>query len=74
MHVQGLFLWYHVTNLTQKMNKMKELQPIVKQLMEESQQASQARMAEDFALLKQVLEIYDQKTVAECLRSVSGND
>ena len=53
---------------------MKELQPIVKQLMEESQQASQARMAEDLALLKQVLEIYDQKTVAECLRSVSGND
>lgn len=43
------------------MNKMKELQPIVKQLMEESQQAAQARMAEDFALLKQVLEIYDQK-------------
>lgn len=53
---------------------MKELQPIVKQLMEESQQATQARMVEDLALLRKVLEIYDQKTVADCLRSVSGND
>lgn len=53
---------------------MKELQPIVRKLMEESQQAAQLRLAEDLALLKQVLEIYDQKTVAECLRSVSNND
>lgn len=53
---------------------MKEFQPIVRQLMEESQRGLQARHAEDLALLKHVLEIYDQKTVAECLRSVSGND
>lgn len=53
---------------------MKELQPIVNQLMAESKSATQARMQEELALLKQVLEIYDQKTVAECLRSVSGND
>ena len=49
---------------------MKELQPIVNQL----KSATQARMQEDLVLLNQVLEIYDQKTVAECLRSVSGND
>lgn len=42
--------------------------------MEESQQSSLARMVEDLALLEKVLEIYDQRTVADCLRSVSGND
>lgn len=53
---------------------MKELQPIVNQLKAESESVAQARTQEELALLKQVLEIYDQKTVAECLRSVSGND
>jgi len=53
---------------------MKELQPIVNQLIAESKSTTQARAREEFALLKQVLEIYDQKTVAAFLRSVSGND
>ena len=53
---------------------MKELQPIVNQLKAESKSVIQTRTQEELALLKQVLEIYDQKTVAECLRSVSNND
>ncbi|MGV3345586.1 DNA cytosine methyltransferase [Enterobacteriaceae bacterium LUAb1] len=53
---------------------MKALQPVVRQLTEESQHGSQIRLTEDLVLLKQVLEIYDQKTVAECLRSVSGKE
>lgn len=56
------------------MNTMKELQPIVNQLKAESKSATQARTQEELALLRRVLEIYDQKTVAECLRSVSGHD
>lgn len=56
------------------MNHMKELQPIINQLIAESKYTTQARVGGDLTLLKQVLEIYDQKTVAGCLRSVSGND
>lgn len=53
---------------------MKELQPIVNQLKAESKSTTQERTEEERTLLKQVLEIYDQKTVAECLRTASGND
>jgi len=53
---------------------MKAIQLIVQQLKEESLQAAQGKSEKELTLLKEVLEIYDQKTVAECLRSVSGHD
>ncbi|PXB36463.1 DNA cytosine methyltransferase [Enterobacter hormaechei] len=53
---------------------MEELQPVIKELLEKSKDIEKLRQEEDLHLLKKVLEIYDQKVVAEVLRAVSGSD
>lgn len=53
---------------------MKVLPPAINPLIYDKKSASQAHVQDDLTLLKQVLEIYDPRTVAEYLRSVSGND
>lgn len=53
---------------------MKELQPVINELIEQSRDADKNKQKEELSLLKKVLEIYDQKVVAEVLRAVSGSD
>lgn len=53
---------------------MKELQPVINELIEQSRSADKLKQEEELCLLKKVLEIYDQKVVAEILRAVSGSD
>ncbi|HBR2503519.1 TPA: DNA (cytosine-5-)-methyltransferase, partial [Klebsiella pneumoniae] len=53
---------------------MKELQPVINELIQQSLGADQLKQKEELCLLKKVLEIYDQKVVAEVLRAVSGSD
>ena len=53
---------------------MKELQPVIDALIEQSRDADKNKQQEELCLLKKVLEIYDQKVVAEVLRAVSGSD
>ena len=53
---------------------MKELQPVINELIEQSRHADKHKQEEELSLLKSVLEIYDQKVVAEVLRAVSGSD
>lgn len=53
---------------------MKELQPVINELIEQSRDADKLKQEEELCLLKKVLEIYDQKVVAEVLRKVSGSD
>lgn len=53
---------------------MKELQPVINELIEQSRDADKRKQEEELCLLKKVLEIYDQKVVAEVLRAVSGSD
>ncbi len=50
---------------------MQALQPVIDELIEQSRDADKHKQELD--LLKKVLEIYDQKVVAEVLRAVSGN-
>ncbi len=50
---------------------MQALQPVIDELIEQSRDADKHKQELD--LLKKVLEIYDQKVVAEVLRAVSGS-
>ncbi|WP_255474554.1 hypothetical protein [Leclercia sp. 119287] len=42
---------------------MKELQPVINELIEQSRDADKYKQEEELCLLKKVLEIYDQKVV-----------
>jgi len=53
---------------------MKELPPAVQPLIANSCEGLELRVAEDLALLLRVLEIYDRRTVAECLQTASGSN
>ncbi|MEG6445763.1 DNA cytosine methyltransferase [Enterobacter roggenkampii] len=53
---------------------MEELQPVIQELLKQSRDTEKLKQEEDLCLLKKVLEIYDQKAVAEVLRAVSGSD
>ncbi|WP_435926950.1 DNA cytosine methyltransferase [Dryocola sp. BD613] len=52
---------------------MQALQPVIDELIEQSRDADKNKQQEELSLLKKVLEIYDQKVVAEVLRAVSGS-
>lgn len=52
---------------------MNDLDAIAEQLSEQALRQQQHQHLKDFALVKQILEIYDQKTVAHHLRQVSGD-
>lgn len=53
---------------------MKEFDSIAQELLVKSQEKQQKKLEEDKRLVKQLLEIYDQKSIAEVLRKVSQND
>ncbi len=53
---------------------MQVLQPVIDELIERSRDADKHKQEEELSLLKKVLEIYDQKVVAEVLRAVSGSN
>ncbi|NIY49333.1 DNA cytosine methyltransferase [Cedecea colo] len=53
---------------------MQVLQPVIDELIEQSRDADNHKQEEELCLLKKVLEIYDQKVVAEVLRAVSGSN
>ncbi|KAA8996170.1 DNA cytosine methyltransferase [Affinibrenneria salicis] len=53
---------------------MKEFDSLAGELLQQAQIRQQQRLAEDKALVRRLLEIYDQKALAEILRKVSQND
>ncbi|QKJ87599.1 DNA cytosine methyltransferase [Paramixta manurensis] len=53
---------------------MSEFDSVAQQLAAQFRQREQHQLAEDAQLLHRVLEIYDQKTVASCLRNVSQHE